>query len=113
VRHDYPVVDRQHHIRVDCETKTHVIEVGFDGKRSSRDSVHQALFAAGLSGKLPMVVIIDTNGLEENIQYQVETVSSASNVSYMTVTEDYLVRWRMTAPFRQAANLFQISDGES
>ncbi len=100
VRHYYPVVDRTHHIRVDCETDTHVIEVGFDAKRSSQDSLHQALFAAERTGKLPMIVIIDTNGVEENVQYQVETVARAASVSYLTVTKDFLIRWQMTAPFR-------------
>lgn len=99
-RHYYPVVDRTHHIRVDCETDTHVVEVGFDDKRSSQDSLHQALFAAEMSGKLPMIVIIDTNGIEENVQYQVETVARAVGVSYLTVTEDFLIRWQMTEPFR-------------
>ncbi|MEJ6398408.1 hypothetical protein [Yoonia sp. 208BN28-4] len=100
VRHYYPVVDRTHHIRVDCETPTHVVEVGFDAKRSSQDSLHQALFAAEQSGKLPMVVIIDTNGIEENVQYQVRTVARSLDVSYLTVTEDFLIRWQMTEPFR-------------
>ena len=100
VRHNFTVVDRAHHIRVDCETDTHVTEVGFDAKRSSQDTLHQAMFAAAQTGKLPMVVIIDTNGIEENIQYQIETVSRTAGVSYMTVTEDYLLRWQMTAPFR-------------
>jgi len=108
-RHDFTVVDRAHHIRVDCETDTHVIEVGFDGTRSSQDSLHQAMFAAEKTGKLPMVVIIDTNGIEENIQYQVETVSRAAGVSFLTVTKDFLVRWQMTQPFRDRSgpNLFR------
>lgn len=100
VRHDYTAVDGAHYIRVDCETSSHVVEVGFDGKRSSYDSVHQVIFASELSGKLPMVVIIDTNGLEESVQYQVETVARSLNISYLTVTKDFLLRWQMTAPFR-------------
>lgn len=99
-RHYFDVVDRSHYIRIDCETDTHVIEVGFDAKRSSMDSLHQALFAAAQTGKLPMVVIIDTNGVEENVEYQVETVSRAANVSFLTVDKDFLIRWQMTAPFR-------------
>lgn len=34
-----------HRVRVDCETETSVIEVGWDN-RSALDSVQQALFAA-------------------------------------------------------------------
>lgn len=101
VRHDYTAAGRDHHIRVDCETPSHVVEVGFDAKRSTYDSVHQALFAADLTGKLPMVVVIDTNGIEESVEYQVETVARLTDVSYLTVTEDYLIRWQMTWPFRQ------------
>ena len=101
VRHDYTAAGRSHYVRVDCETDSHVIEVGFDAKRSTRDSLHQALFAAELTGKLPMIVVIDTNGVEEYIEFQVETVAQTAGVSYLTVTEDYLIRWQMTWPFRQ------------
>jgi hypothetical protein len=108
-RHDFIAAGHAHHIRVDCETATHVVEVGFDAKRSSLDTVHQAIYAAELTGKLPMVVIIDTNGVEENVEYQVRTVAAAAGVSYMTVDKDFLIRWQMTWPFRQkrdALNLF-------
>lgn len=100
-RHDFVAAGRDHHIRVDCETDTHVVEVGFDAKRSSLDSVHQAIYAAELTGKLPMVVVIDTNGVEENVEYQLRTVARAAGVSYLTVDKDFLIRWQMTWPFRQ------------
>lgn len=101
VRHDYVAAGRDHYVRVDCETESHVIEVGFDARRSTLDSLHQALFAAELTGKLPMIVVIDTNGVEESIEYQVETVARHTGVSYLTVDEAFLVRWQMTWPFRQ------------
>ena len=101
VRHDYTAAGRHHYIRVDCETASHVIEVGFDATRSSLDSLHQALFAAQLTGKQPMIVVIDTNGVEEAVEYQIETVARATGVSYLTVDEAFLVRWQMTWPFRQ------------
>lgn len=100
VRHNYTAAGRNHYIRVDCETDTHVVEVGFDGKRSSYDSLHQAQFAAHLTGKLPMVVIIDTNGREEAVEYQVRVVARAQGVSFLSTDKDFLIRWRMTAPFR-------------
>jgi hypothetical protein len=100
-RHDFTAADTAHHIRVDCETDTHVVEVGFDGRRSSLDSIHQALFAANLTGKLPMVVMIDTNGVEENVEHQVRVVARGAGVSYLTVDKDFLIRWQMTWPFRQ------------
>ncbi|MCC1492517.1 hypothetical protein [Cognatishimia sp. F0-27] len=100
VRHPYVAAGERRHVIVDCETNTHVVEVGFDNKRSSFDSLHQALFAAELTGKLPMVVVIDTDGIEEAQQFQIESVSRRVGVSYLTVTENFLLRWRMTAPFR-------------
>lgn len=45
-RHDFTAAGREHHIRVDCGTPTHVVKVGFDAKRSSLDPLHQALYAA-------------------------------------------------------------------
>ena len=101
VRHDYVAAGRDHHVRVDCETSSHVIEVGFDAKRSSLDSLHQVLFAADLTGKEPMIVVIDTNGVEEAVEYQIETVARIAGVSFLTVDEAFLVRWQMTWPFRQ------------
>lgn len=101
VRHDYVAAGRDHHVRIDCETATHVIEVGFDAKRSSLDSLHQVLFAAELTGKRPMIVVIDTNGVEESVEYQIETVARSAGVSFLTVDEAFLVRWQMTWPFRQ------------
>ena len=101
VRHDYVAAGRDHFIRVDCETDTHVIEVGFDTKRSSYDSVHQAQFAAHLTGKRPMVIIIDTNGVEEAVEYQIETVARMNGVTYLTTDKDFLIRWQMTRYFRQ------------
>ena len=101
VRHTYTVAGDQRHIRVDCETPTHVYEVGFDGKRSSFDSLHQAIFAAHLTGKLPAIVIIDTDGQVEPVEYQVRTVAQATGVCFLSTDKDFLIRWQMTAPFRQ------------
>lgn len=100
VRHDYVAAGRSHHIRVDCETDSHVYEVGFDGTRSSFDSVHQALFAAQLTGKHPAVVIIDTDGVAGAVEYQMRRVAAATGVSFLSTDKDFLIRWQMTAPFR-------------
>lgn len=50
VTHRYDIHDGSYSIRVDCETDTHVYEVGLD-KRTSLDSVQQAAFAGWVSGK--------------------------------------------------------------
>ncbi|MDJ0821218.1 MAG: hypothetical protein QNJ09_05315 [Paracoccaceae bacterium] len=102
VPHDYVAAGTKRHIRVDCETPTHVVELGMDKKRSSFDSLHQALFAAEITGNLPMVVIVDTNGIEEGEEFQIETVARRTGVSYLTVDKDFLIRWQMTAPFRDS-----------
>lgn len=48
-RHQYTIADGNEYVVVDCETETHVIEVGLD-KRSSLDSVQQAEFFAWVPG---------------------------------------------------------------
>jgi hypothetical protein len=103
VRVDYTINDGSHFIRADCITDTHAIEVGLDDRRSSYDSVHQAIFAAHLTDRLPMVVIVDTNGVEERAEFQVETVARALGVEYRAIDRDFLLRMQMTAPFRARA----------
>jgi predicted RecB family endonuclease len=93
--HGYSVGYGLHKIRVDCETDTHVIEVGLD-KRSSTDSVHQAVFAAHLTGKTPMVIMIDRDGRMDQYEFQVRTVAEALGVEYRVYDEAFLIRWQMT-----------------
>ena len=50
VRHDYTYLGGQSYVVVDCETEDTVYEGGLD-KRSSLDSVQQALFFAFLTGQ--------------------------------------------------------------
>lgn len=88
------------HVRVDCITETHAIEVGLDHTRGAYDSLHQATFNALEAGLEPMVILIDTDGIESQYEYQIETVSRHHGVAYEVFDEDYLIRWQMTAPFR-------------
>jgi hypothetical protein len=111
VRHDFTLAEDSSHIRVDCETESHVYEVGLDGKSSSYDSVVQALFAAELTGKLPAVVMIDTNGVEDQEEYRVRVAARAAGITYLVVDRDYLIRWQMTWPFRQRKEHFLAGDG--
>ena len=62
-RHGYTSADGRRFVKVDCETSTTVYEGGLD-KRSSLDSLQQALFFSVLTGKRPAVVIYDTDGRE-------------------------------------------------
>jgi predicted RecB family endonuclease len=91
VTHGYSVGFDIHRIRVDCETESHVIETGRD-TRSSLDSIQQALFAAHVTGKSPMVVLIDTDGREGAFEFRVRTVAEMLGVEYRTFTQDALVR---------------------
>jgi len=86
-------------VRIDCETPRYVIEVGRDG-RSSRDSIHQAIFAAWLTDKKPMVVLIDTDGREGRYEQEMRAVAARLDVEYAVCSEAFLVRWAATAPFR-------------
>ena len=87
-------------IRVDCETPTHVIEVGLDTKASSRDSLHQAVFASIQTGKIPMVVLIDTDGVEGRYEQETRAVTARVGVTYGTCDKAFILRWAATAPFR-------------
>ncbi|MBY6154292.1 hypothetical protein KUV47_13800 [Vannielia litorea] len=88
-----------HYVRVDCRTETEVIELGLD-KRSSIDSVHQALFAASQTGLAPKVVMIDTDGREDAYEFQVRTVAARAGVPYEVIDANRLIRWQMTEYFR-------------
>lgn len=100
VRHDFSVGDGTARIRVDCETDTQVIEVGWD-RRSALDSVQQALFAASLTGKDPAVMLIDTDGHIGPFETRVRTAAAMSDVAFQVVSRDFLIRWQMTQWMRQ------------
>ena len=102
VRHGYSVGYDVNFIRVDCENDTHVLEVGLD-KRSSLDSVQQALFAAHVTGKIPMVVMIDTDGREDRFEYRIRTAAKMAGVKYQVYDKDFLIRWQMTDYLRNQA----------
>ncbi len=91
------------YVRVDCETQSHVIEIGLDGKASSRDSVHQALFAASLTGKIPAVILIDRDGFEGRFEYEMRHVAPAAGVVYATCSRGAIERWAATSALRDGA----------
>ena len=66
-RHGYAHAGGRSYVKVDCETNTTVYEGGLD-KRSSLDSLQQALFFSVLTGKRPAVVIYDTDGKEGRLR---------------------------------------------
>ncbi|CAN0586456.1 unnamed protein product [Ectocarpus sp. 12 AP-2014] len=97
--HAYSVCYDLHRIRVDCETDNAVIEVGLD-KRSSLDSVQQALFAAHLTGKRPEILIIDTDGRVGPYETRIRAAAKMAGVGYDTIEKDRLIVWQMTSWLR-------------
>lgn len=109
-RADYTLDAISSYVRVDCITDTHAIEVGLDRSRGVYDSLHQATFNAYLTDRLPMVILIDTDGIENQYEFQVETVARQSGVDYAVWDEDRLIRWQMTAPFRARLSQGPVPD---
>ena len=83
VRHNYP----HSYVKVDCETEELVIEAGLD-KRSSLDSIQQAVFFSTLTGKTPVVVIYDTDGKIGKYEYRIQQVAITLNVDYLIINID-------------------------
>ncbi len=80
-RHGYASAGGRSYVDVDCETGTMVYEGGLD-KRSSLDSVQQALFFSHVTGKRPAVVIYDTDGREGRFEYRIRIACRKAGVRY-------------------------------
>ena len=83
VRHVYDYPTGSAYVVVDCETEERVYEGGLD-KRSSLDSVQQALFFAHVTGKEPTVVIYDTDGQIGPYEYRIRVACELAEVEYLT-----------------------------
>lgn len=99
-RHYFEPLGESRHVRIDCETPTHVIEVGLDNTDSNRDSLHQALFAAELTGKTPVIILIDTDGREGRYEYEMRHVAGRAGVAYRTCRQGFVERWAATSYWR-------------
>ena len=73
-------------IKIDCETSRYVYEGGLD-KRSSLDSVQQAVFFSILTGKKPAVVIYNTDGKEGIYEYRIRKVCNRLGILF--INPDY------------------------
>ena len=80
-RHGYRSAGGRRYVEVDCETGTLVYEGGLD-KRSSLDSVQQALFFSHVTGKRPAVVMYDTDGREGRFEYRIRVACRKAGVRY-------------------------------
>ncbi|MBY6057595.1 hypothetical protein [Leisingera daeponensis] len=77
--HDFTYPGGAASIRIDCENKNRVVEFGLD-KRSSLDSLQQALFAAEITGKEPVVVLIDTDGRMGRFEWRIARAANVADV---------------------------------
>ena len=68
-------------VRIDIMTNKYVIEGGLD-KRSSLDSIQQAVFASTLSGKEPAVAVYDTDGFWGKYEQRIWTVANELNIKF-------------------------------
>ncbi len=83
VRHSYNFDAGSSYVIVDCETANTVWEGGLD-KRSSLDSIQQALFFHHVTGKTPALVIYDTDGVEGIYEYRIRIAAELAGVRYET-----------------------------
>ena len=83
VRLDYSYGLGESYVVADCVTDTHVWEGGLD-KRSSLDSMQQALFFSALTGKQPSIVIYDMDGMEGQYEYQIRTAAELAGIEYLS-----------------------------
>jgi len=72
-------------IRIDIVTDEYVIEGGLD-KRSSLDSIQQAVFASTLTGKKPAVAIYDTNGSWGKYEHRIYTSAKKLGIKFFWVS---------------------------
>lgn len=77
-------------IRIDIETDEYVIEGGKD-KRSSLDSVQQAVFASTLSGKKPAVAIYDTDGKWGKYEHRIWMAAKELGIRYIWVSGGQII----------------------
>jgi hypothetical protein len=81
-----PNLAKRVYVIVDIVTEKYVIEGGLD-KRSSLDSIQQAIFASGITSKKPMIAIYDTDGVWGNIENQIHTVAQKLNVEFLWISK--------------------------
>lgn len=87
-RHYFTYGDgQQGYVSVDCETEFFAIEGGLD-KRSSLDSLQQALFLSVLTGKSPAVVIYDTDERIGKYEHRIQIASETAGVLFLRLRLD-------------------------
>jgi hypothetical protein len=80
--YNVPSTNQRSYVIIDIETSDYVIEGGLD-KRSSLDSVQQAVFASTLTGKKPAVAIYDTDGVWGRYEHRVWSVTKELGIRFI------------------------------
>ena len=76
-------------------------------KRSSLDSVPQALFFSVLSGKEPVAVIYNTAGESGKIEYRINIVCDSAGVKFLNISlDDFCVTRKNKARFGCSPGFF-------
>jgi len=83
-------IPRSASIRIDIITDKYVIEGGLD-KRSSLDSIQQAVFAASLTSKSPAVAIYDTDGQWGKYEHRVWRAAQALGIRFIWVSQGKII----------------------
>ena len=74
-------------IRIDIVTDEYVIEGGLD-KRSSLDSIQQAVFASTLTGKKPAVAIYDTDGFWGKYEHRIYSSAKKLGIKFFWMSNN-------------------------
>ncbi len=87
VKHTYKYGTKKSFIKVDCETKDYVYEGGID-KRSSLDSIQQAIFFSTLTNKKPAIVIFDTDDKYGKYENRIKAAADKMGIKYIWVENE-------------------------
>ncbi len=85
-KHYYKYNTKQSFVKIDCETDSYVYEGGLD-KRSSLDSVQQAVFFSVLTNKKPAIVVFDTDNIYGKYEYRIKAVAERLGVKFIRVKQ--------------------------
>ena len=83
-------IPRSAGVRIDIMTDEYVIEGGLD-KRSSLDSIQQAVFAATLTNKKPGVAIYDTDGQWGKYEHRIWQAAKKLNIRFIWVSQGKVI----------------------
>ncbi|MEM6277247.1 MAG: hypothetical protein AAF714_09875 [Pseudomonadota bacterium] len=96
------------HVRVDCETETHVYEIGKDSS-SSFDSLHQTVFASHLTGKTPTILIFDTDDRFGQHETQIRDTARLMGVTFKHMPRQATLRFEQTGWMRSRPKPVSLS----